>query len=474
MHRPMAAIPILAPWVSGLRASVLPHRVFLGCGLLGGLVFVFLVPPFWVADEPSHFRRAYDVSRGHLWPEVVHTSPGGAYAAGTVGAELPRSLLVLEHELPAGPGATSRPATILRSLRVPLAPDDRLFVDFRGTAWAPFLPYAAPALAIAVGRWCGAGPLLLLYLGRLANLVASSLLIALAIRRFPTGRWVQMLIALTPMAITLRASLSADAAAFTAACVFVALVAEASSGSRPLRRGDLAALIGAAAALALTKLPYVPLLLLPLSIPAERFSARSRPRFLIPYAAVALAAVLFTIVCWQRIPVAMRPSVDPATQMRSLVAQPLSVLQVLAHDVAQSWLLYLMEAIGALLGWLDIGVSPIVIDADLFLIVLLLLLDVEASGLPSRRQRWLLLISVTTVALGVLVSQYVTWTEPGHELQGVQGRYFLPIAPATAWLLQPRSLAGRRSLAGAGPWLAAFTAALFAFVSLAVIDHCYR
>lgn len=470
----MAAIPRLAQLVSGLRANALPHRVFLWCGLLGGLVFVFLVPPFWVADEPFHFRRAYDVSRGHLWPEVVHTSPGGAYTSGTVGAELPRSLLALEHELPAGPGATSQPATILRALRIPLAPDDRLFVDFRGTAWSPFLPYVAPALAIAVGRWCGAGPLLLLYLGRLANLLASSLLIALAIRRFPTGRWMQMLIALTPMAITLRASLSADAAAFTAACVFVGFVAEASSGSRPLRGRDLAALIGAAAALALTKLPYVPLLLLPLSIPAERFNAPSRRRFLISYGAIALAAVLFSIVCWQRIPVAMRPDVDPAIQMHSLVAHPLSVLQVLAHDVAQSWHLYLMEAMGALLGWLDIGVSPVVIYADLFLIVLMLLLDAEASGLPYSRQRWLLLISVTTVACLVLVSQYVSWTEPGHDLQGVQGRYFLPIAPAAAWLLQPRILAGRRSLAGAGPWLAAFTAALFAIVARAVIDHCYR
>jgi uncharacterized membrane protein len=470
----MAAIPTLAQLFSGFRDNVLPHRVFLWCGLLGGLVFIFLVPPFWVADEPSHFLRAYDVSRGHIWPEVVHTSPGGAYTSGTVGADLPRSLLALEHELPAGPGATSQPATILRSFRYPLNPDDRIFVDFRGTAWSPFLPYVAPALAIALGRWCGAGPLLLLYLGRLANLLASSLLIALAIRRFPTGRWVQMLIALTPMAITLRASLSADAAAFTAACVFVGLVAEASSGSRPLRGGDLAVLICAGAALALTKLPYIPLLLLALSIPAERFSAPSRRRFLTSYGAIALAAVLFSIVCWRRIPVAMRPDVDPAIQIHSLVAHPLSVLQVLAHDIAQSWLLYLMEALGALLGWLDIGVSPVIIHADLFLIVLMLMLDAEASGLPSRRQRWLLLTSVTTVAFLVLVSQFVSWTEPGHELQGVQGRYFLPIAPATALLLQPRSLASRWSLAGVGPWLAAFTATLFAIVSLAVIDRCYH
>jgi hypothetical protein len=104
----------------------------------------------------------------------------------------------------------------------------------------------------------------------------------------------------------------------------------------------------------------------------------------------------------------------------------------------------------------------------------MLLLDAEASGLPNRRQRWLLLISLTTVAFSVLVSQYVSWTEPGHDLQGVQGRYFLPIAPATALLLQPRFLAGRRSLAGVGPWLAALTATLFAIVSLAVIDRCYR
>jgi hypothetical protein len=83
-------------------------------------------------------------------------------------------------------------------------------------------------------------------------------------------------------------------------------------------------------------------------------------------------------------------------------------------------------------------------------------------------------VSLVRIARWSRLSQSVSWIEPGHDLQGVQGRYFLPIAPATALLLQPRSLAGRRSLAGVGPWLAALMATLFAIVSLAVIDRCYR
>ena len=41
--------------------------LYLYVGLTIGLLFVFLIPPFQSPDEDSHFKKSYQISRGHLY-----------------------------------------------------------------------------------------------------------------------------------------------------------------------------------------------------------------------------------------------------------------------------------------------------------------------------------------------------------------------------------------------------------------------
>ena len=46
------------------------EKKYLYIALIFGILFVFIVPPFQSPDEDSHFKKAYQVSKGKLYPEV--------------------------------------------------------------------------------------------------------------------------------------------------------------------------------------------------------------------------------------------------------------------------------------------------------------------------------------------------------------------------------------------------------------------
>ena len=117
---------MIPPWWHRLLASIpesplLPETVFLAVGAVAGLLFVLATPAFEGADEPAHWRRAYQVSEGVILAERRGDQVGGF---------LPASV---------------------KARRGPLRPNERAFVDFRNSAVYPPIPYLTHALAIRLG-----------------------------------------------------------------------------------------------------------------------------------------------------------------------------------------------------------------------------------------------------------------------------------------------------------------------------------
>src|SRR5215207_7466115 len=263
-----------------------PDRFFLVAGLLYGLVFVFATPPFQVPDEPAHFYRAYAVSEGNL---------SAQYGEGGLGAVLPASLEELgagyKDDLAFHSERRIAPERILRSLAVPLEEERRRFVDYRTSAQFTQVSYLPQAAGIAMARWLGAPALGLLYAARLANLLAATVLIAIGLRRLPSYAWLLTMLALTPMALFLRASASADALTMAVAFLLAGTVARLVWGEEEQARWrDVAILTACSAALCLSKPVYVTLAFLVLLIPAARLPGGRRGPALLLFTAVTAAA----------------------------------------------------------------------------------------------------------------------------------------------------------------------------------------
>lgn len=453
------------------RAVITPVRLVAWASLTFGTVLCFLVPPFMVADEPAHFFRAYALSRGEAGAE---RRPEGA------GAVLPTSLGQLVDELWTGlPGHPERkvdPRAIRRALGKPLQPERTAFLDYRTAAQFPFIPYLPQAAGLAIGRLAGATPLAGFYLARLANLAAGTLLLLLALRQLPACRWLAAMAAVAPMALTNRASVSADVVVVGAAFVLVATAAKlALAPAAQIGRRDHALLLAAAVVLCLTKPPYALLALAPCIVPRERWPRGRRGlAFAAGYAAAAVLATGLALGTALSLDLSIRPGapVDRAAQMRDAVREPLRVARIVATDAVAHGPRYAAQLVGVQLGWLDTRLPWWLVEGYLLILAALLVLDDgPRPSLGWGRRAWLAAL-VAASALAIIASQYMAFTPYRADfVEGVQGRYFLPLVPAAALALhRPRRAGPPPAL----PWLlAAWTGLALAVTLRAIVRRYY-
>jgi uncharacterized membrane protein len=160
---------------------------------------------------------------------------------------------------------------------------------------------------------------------------------------------------------------------------------------------------------------------------------------------------------------------DPAAQLARLRGDPLLVVQVAWETLTQYWRAYLETFVGQL-GWLDTAL-PCAYHAAAHA---MLGIAAMAAMLGLRGER-ISVGSCLVIAVGLLLSvagvfaiQYLTWTVPGHAtVEGVMGRYFLPIALAGAGLLP--ALGGTRWARLGHNALVVVVVAAFPVVTLAVV-----
>jgi uncharacterized membrane protein len=441
----------MGPETTTGASPLTPERFFLVLALLSGLAFAAVTPPFQVPDEPVHFYRAYTVSEGRL--DLLP-------APGATGADLPSSLTAGDLPPLLGlrfhPERKVAPASILAALRIPLAPEKREPVFFPSSLQYTFVPYLPQAVGIALGRLLGAPALALLYCARLANLLFGTLAIACAVRRLPAYAWLAALAGLLPMSLALLASASADVTTLAAAFTLISAAARRAWGNGEPRRSDLVLLTLGSAVLCASKPPYLPLALLAFLIPAARLP-RGRRGFLAAHLSLSLLMAAWAFVGARRIgPLHFDTAIDAGRQIHDSLTNPPRFFRVLAVDYALHAPRYLSQMVGKL-GWLDVQLPVALIVVWLTLLGALLFLDAGPRLDVRRWQRGIAAVVTLTAMALISASQYAVWTPYGADfIQGVQGRYFLPLIPVAVWAFHRRRWAGRTPSGRLGIALAFF------------------
>jgi uncharacterized membrane protein len=452
-----------------LRILSRPDQFFLTAGLLFGLGFAAITPPSQVPDEPAHFFRAYRVSQGRL--DLVRKPEGGF-------AEIPVNVagmaISLLGDMPFHPERKIAPKTILDAFDIPLEADRRAPVQFANSLQYPFLPYLPQALGVGVGRAFGAPPLVLLYLARLANLMASTLMVFFAVRRLPAFRWFAAMVALTPMALSLRASASADATSMGAAFLLAAGVAGMTWGEKAARRSDLVLVTVSSVVLCSGKAVYVPLAFLVFLIPAFRFPIRRRRTFLLLNCIISLAGAAVGIAGNRAVGIIrLDAAIDAGQQIRHALLHPFGFFEVLVNDYVAHGGWYLAQFVGQL-GWLDTRLPMAFLLTYLSILMAMILVDASPRIDVRPWQRWLTASLTVCTMVFISASQYATWTPFGADsIEGVQGRYFIPLAPAAVWIFHRRKLIERLPFRDPGVLLGAFCLLSFGISMWALVRRFY-
>lgn len=403
------------------RASV----TFLVLGSIIGLTMVVVTPPFQVPDEDAHFFRAYQTSTFNLKLEK---------RGNRVGADLPGSIWgtwELFKGIPLNPSRKVDASLYARAMS--LNGNDRVFCS-------PILPYtpvvyAAQAAGMLVGRAAGAPPIISFYLARIMNLALFLLMITCAIRWMPVMRWGLALLALMPMTMYLAASLSADTATIGISILMIAFILNCAAGEGRLTVRDILFLFAGTLLLALVKQGYSPLIVLALLIPANRFGSRLRKGFIIGGMLALAAAIGIGCIAAMHNYTWGLPGSDSSEQLRFIVAHPLHYLGILFRVPFRAS--YFGSFIGWF-GWLETRL-PLWIIVPYGLMLLAVPLAERRSFHLSTRQRLLTgALFVFIVAL-VFTTQLLSFTPVGKmSIDGVQGRYFIPMSPLLLLLFNTR------------------------------------
>ena len=268
----------------------------------------------------------------------------------------------------------------------------------------------------------GVPPLHAFYAGRILNALTGILLVALAMRTMPQYAWAFAIVGWTPMLLYLAGSFSADTV--TTGIAFCTTAAALRLLKGEVSRKRWAGFIVLAFLLALAKPAYVlvPLLVLPLW--------RFRPAR--PFIATTLAAMTSgaAIAAWTARAgyFAMRPDLlaNPQAQLRHMLGYPLRVASAVVSDYARHTTQYFDHFVGRL-GWLDIGLPD---SVELAYLLAFLYVALSSGAGFSPRVRMLVLSVFVASLVMVSVSQYMIWTPVGSsDVDGIQGRYFLPVSP---------------------------------------------
>lgn len=403
-----------------------------------GLFLAVATPPFQTPDSVNHFYRAIQVSEGQL-----HSVRAGA----TSGGWIDESVVGFADAF--SPMAAHKDVKVDGSMLAQAAGRHwggaRRVVEFPGTAIYPAYAYLPQAVTIAVARVINMSVPSTYRLTCITDLLVSVGLTVWALligRR--TSLWI-FAVGLLPSTLMLYSSVSQEVILLPACFLLVAALDRAFEDPSPLGRVALVAGCLVLVACLTARPPYAGLLLL-YFCPALRLDAQVSRYALVRrclwVAATTLVAVtvivLFSRTTWAPVP----PPRSVVGQISWLLHHPMAIPHLAVATLRQNGLFYYQSFIGVL-GWLDThmhaGYYRIFGVMAAALAVVTLLERAAATDAARGADRAIVASAFVACLAMIFAALYLSWTPVGQEVvDGVQGRYFLPLVPLLALVLPAR------------------------------------
>lgn len=406
--------------------NISPETAFLIIGLIYGIGFLFATPAFQVPDEYEHFYRAVYVSEGHIVPEKLGDK-SGVYVPESIG----KTSLIIHEEWSSFIKDRENKLNLTPLLYIPLKSKYMVFEDISRIAVVTYspVPYIVSGFAISLGKFFNLSPIILMYLGRLANLLMWLILTYSAIKIIPVHKWVLFMLSFIPLTLFEAASISADSFMLGLSFLIIAIFLKYAFGSKKrLIVKDIYIIFVVLLLLALSKQVYFVLLFLVLLIPPLKFGNMKK---MMITTALLFISISLIIGSWSLLVkdlyVPIVPQISIHGQIFYILGDPLRFPYVILNTFLQFGLSYQLLFVGNFI--LDIPLPVWWIGIYILSIFPVALLDTCEIEI-SRRQKLISTIVFLLVFLLLCAFVYVSWTPVGQNtIDGIQGRYFIPIMP---------------------------------------------
>ena len=409
------------------------ENLFLLVALTSGILFIFLLPNrlglSW--DDETHFHNIYSLAAGkrgewtHSSSHLIETAFSNSFRVFDTPEERLESNQYLNSHHNSSGIATSEGSTVSSS--------------FGNMLYLPMV------LGFKIPNLLGLSFTTSLLLSRLTNLLLYTTIIYFAIKNIPICKRLLAFIALLPGSMFLASQFSLDALIIAFTFLGIALLIKMILSKGKISITDLITFILSMILASSPKGVYILILLFPLFLPKEKFKNKEQKNLI----ALSLILIILLVISSFMVPMLLDsvPSSDPRggnvsalRQTLLLIEQPISFLKIFLENMLGNFA-YKLIGIETIGHFAYVGlISPSnLFYLSLFMLTFFTFTDSykqdEGNHISTRMKLILLVIIITIISLIWLVF-YLTFTPIGSTvINGVQGRYFIPLLPLVLILL---------------------------------------
>lgn len=414
------------------------QRMFVIAGLGIGLLYLAVFPPYSAPDEYSHIATSYanaNIILGHKaadkdgYPYIRETDM--TLDSHEIQPDLATYTKVWTH-------ITAKPASVEKTTY------DVQRLD------VPFFAHLPQSLGIAAAWAMGLNGVAALYMGRFFMLLFYIVCGYFSIRLMPFGKAVMFLVYLSPIAVYNAASFSYDGVVLSMCFLMTAYYLNLIYSRRRVTWTDIFLLILLAVVSAPIKVIYLLIALLGFLIPIRKFNWRPS-YFILNLGAIAGGAAGILVQRASSI-TGMASSGYGGGQgtgytLSMILGDIPGFLALCANTIAKQGGDLLSGMIGQVFHWAHIEISWIISGFFVLLLVLSVLSAEQDAKQMAAKARILSIIICLGVIGGILVTFTLSWTPVSLDyIDGVQGRYFLPILPLFLLLFQNKTFSLRQRI----------------------------
>lgn len=411
------------------------EKIFVVFVLVLGMAYMLVLPAESAPDEDRHIISAYSVSNVLLG-----------------GPENEESLVYFREKDLSGLYDEYPNAATYKSLYTNLFTDseneDYVLVTEDFIIKTPFWTYLPQALGISLGRILDCNGTITILLGRMFSLLFYVVVTYFSIKIIPFGKMILFAVSLLPMTLELVASYSYDMLILSLTFLFIALMCRLIFSKEVLEIKDIAAPTIVFALLAPHKYVYILLVLLVVLLPGEKYKAKKEKWISAGIMFSAIIVVLLLLRAGgQRIYVPGSGSNDYRT-LEYCLYNLKEVISIYFTTVLSEMSYYLAGMVGMALGWLELAMPVEILLLSVFMLFLATIkTDSEDKVTINNRHYFVFLLCAFGVFMATLTAMLFVWTpSTSNRIEGVQGRYFLPVLPLLLFCAQKMEIRSAKSM----------------------------
>lgn len=405
----------------------------LALSLLYSLVF----PPFSVPDEKVHYATAYSYSNKMMF-DYSDTDTYISMRKDDVEMLVNTNVSVNLTDVAYAADNFSFAVKDASASRYPDGP-----MTYR------LLSYFPQAIGITIGRLCHLGAYPTFYLARFFACAFFAVLLYIAVKIIPFNKGALAVIGVLPMTLHLAGSCSYDPYTIGMTFIMIAQFVKLIYGHGGISAKETVVTLIICLLAIPYKIVYFAVPCLALLIPRERFK-KLRIATIASYILIGLAGILIL-----QLPSRLNQltgqgnfAAKDTYTLQMLIKNPLYTIKMYFVTLFDTSSWYYETMIGKRLGWLELDAPSLYI---IFFTLLLLLAFVKKEddeyhtfNIPAKILSGI--IAVVTVAVTMLVLCIDHTSTSSMHIQGVQGRYFIPILPLVMLAVRNNTLVLKKDI----------------------------